>query len=250
MTKIILHHLKNKLIMIKSILLLYIIILFYSGGSHSSLAIKTRSITKASECIIKNLGRDVNDSIYLFKDSIYIAFNNKLSSPYSKVFDVFNTTSKNIYLYSGLFNPDWFKQPYVHQYEKYKNEYVFSLTPLYKNFKNVFQYNAVLDAHYNWYRFIELRPNQFYRLRISIENTYFNKGNNAINLIDSQTAYEALNSPLLNLNEQIVQSAIIRIGIYKDINDLCETRMFTQDELTELQMNFSTISTYFSFWGR
>ncbi len=175
--------------MIKRVFLFFLFVPSYTSSLNTMDFIKFDSMTdKNSDCIIQTLDCKFSDSTNFYSDSVYVQVNESLSSSFLKVFDVFNTTSNSVYLYSGLFNSDWIRQPYVHQYNKQEKAYVLSLTPLYKNFKNVFQYNSILDVHYNWYRFVEIKPNQYYRLRTSISNDYLKAEKNAISSIDPKVA--------------------------------------------------------------
>ncbi len=235
---------------IRKLFLFFLIVPSFASSLNSKAFIYSNSKANSnSECIVQTLGHNIMDSMNCYRDSVYVQINETLSSPYSKVFDVFNTTSNSIYLYSGLFISDWMRQPYVHQYNILENTYVFSLTPLYKNFKIVFQHNSILDVHYNWYRFVELQPGQYYRLRTTILEEYLNVKQNAMTIINPKTASEALFSPFIDLKKQNIQSSSIRLGFYNKIDTLCEGKSFNGSQLTFLQMNFTVISAQFVFWG-
>jgi hypothetical protein len=182
----------------------------------------------------------------LYKDSFFIAENKNLSTNRHKVFDVFNTTSKDYYIYSGLIDRDWYRQPYVNQFDTLNDIYYLSLTPLYKNFRNDFQHDKVLFTHYNWFSFIKLNPNQFTRISIVMDSAFLSMNENGIIAIDPKDFEYALSSPYINLKNIHPQKSFIRIGIYNNIDDLC--RKYSSKNILFDQKKFKTFEVEFDYW--
>lgn len=195
-------------------------------------------------CLINRDAKDIDilNKSNLCKDSIFMLRNPKLSNDKISFFEIYNTTDKTVYLYSGLFIDDWMKQPYVNQYDSINHSYILSLTPLYKSLINFYQYNLTIDAHYNWYSFIELKSNQYFQLKIHISNNFYDKKNNGIYTVNPKEFEKVLESPFISLKEQTVKNKLLRLGVYQNINNLCNNKIIRYDSIVKMQENFKVIS--------
>lgn len=211
------------------------------------------SILNRYPCSIKDLGINLSDSVRnSLCDSVFVIENIKLSGNYVKVFDIVNTSKDTVYLYSGLFLSGWIKQPYVHQYNPIDSSYVFSLTPLFKNFKKIFDNDIFLDVHYNWRKFVKLKPSQYYRVRFHIDETYFLKESNAIVSVLPHEPAKVLSSSRESLQKVKVKNASVRFGVFtsKSLEKLCSDVVYSMDIADKHKTNFFVIQSPCSFWGQ
>lgn len=229
----------------------FIGILNLKSFCQSPYRVKTELVKKEhGDCVIlRGDSLRVNTKTHIQSDTIFAKENSILSHGNYKVFDIYNLSKDTVYVYSGLFERDWYRQPYVHQIDFMTNTYYLSFTPFYGYFKNLIQYERVLYSHYNWYSFIELLPNQKTRISVAIEKSYFRSDSNSIKCIDPYRFQDVSDSPLLSSNLFIGLENKVRFAVYRDINELCNKAM-PYTERKKKQEDFLIIEANFSKWER
>jgi len=201
------------------------------------------------ECILK-LGCPISSKDSKKKGALELVFIAQKSNDSIKTFEIRNTTDSIYFAYSGYISPACYHQPYLHQIDSGNRTYYLSLVPTYGNYKMFHPYkNVILPTHQNWYDFIELKPNEYYRFQIRISPAYFSNPENSIPYFDPYKFNEALNGIVNNAKRfKKYQNKYLQIAIYKNIDGLCDSRLRIKNNLNLnlLQKEFFLIKTKFN----
>ena len=104
---------------------------------------------------------------------------------------IINNSEKSVFFYSGMLKPWSLSQPYTHEIDTIKKEFIVSLVPTFGNFNMINQVDGfVLTTHQNWYEFIEVGPNEIFNVEISHHFYTFEKSGLEYYAIESRNPYD------------------------------------------------------------
>lgn len=137
-----------------------------------------------------------------------------------------NSTKRTTYLYSGLFKDWMLEQPYTHKVDTKKELLILSLTPTFGYFNHINKVeNFSLMAHYNWYKFIVIQPNEI--IKISLKHHFYKSYNEsfcwAIPYNDPYKYESTLELPFIEQREISFKGLDVELSLYNSINFVYQT---------------------------